>query len=179
VAAFPTNTLFALMRRLLSQNLKLSDVPMSGETQLKVLPGIDVLNAERFAAEDITTIAQLAYHDPVELTMRTNFDYSYIVDCLSQALLFIYVGEEYLDKLALQGIRGSYEMRVICLDLDSDDPLVVETAKEKLRAVAKAINYPSSEALEKVAQESGCDPCTVFIYESWMSAKEDLEPDSI
>jgi hypothetical protein len=169
IAAFPTNTLLAMMRRLLSQTLKVSDVPMGGDTQVKILPGIDIANAERFASENITTIAQLAYSDPVELTMRTNFDYSYIVDCLSQALLFIYVGKDYLDRLSLHGIRGSYEMRVICIDLEDEDEKRAGAAKEKLRVVAQEIGYPSAEALEKVALESGHDPCTIFIYESWMS----------
>jgi hypothetical protein len=169
VAAFPTNTLLAMMRRLLSQTLKVSDIPMSGDTQLKVLSGIDVVNAERFASENITTIAQLAYYDPVELTMRTNFEYSYIVDCVSQALLFIYVRKEYFDKLSLHGIRGAYEMRVIRLDLKSGTPEKVEHATQKLRSIAEQIAYPSAEALKDVALESGGDPCTVFIYESWMS----------
>jgi len=53
---------------------------------------------------------QLAYYDPVKLTMQTNIDYDYIVDCVSQALLFVYVGKDSLEKLTRQGIRGAYEM---------------------------------------------------------------------
>ena len=172
IAAFPTNTAFAMLRRLLSQGLRLGAVPMSGNTELKYLSGIDVAKAERFASENITTIAQLAYADPVELTMRTNFDNSYIVDCVSSALLFLYVGRHYLPRLTQHGIRGAFEMRNIYLDLESEDAEVAANAKNKLRRIADQIHYASPEALENVCIETGCDPCTIFIFESWKSSED-------
>jgi hypothetical protein len=172
IAAFPTNTALVIMRRLLSQGLRLGEVPMSGHTELMHLSGIDLGKAERFASENVTTIAQLAYADPVELTMRTNFEYSYIVDCVSSALLFLYVGREHLMKLTQFGIRGAFEMRNIYLDIESEDLEIAANAKNKLRSIATQIHYLSPEALENVCVETGDDPCTIFIFESWKSGED-------
>jgi hypothetical protein len=167
IGVFPTNTLFAIMRRLATQGLRLGEAPMSGDTELKKLPGIDLRKREEFAAEGITTIAQLAYADPVELTMRMNIDYSYIIDCVSRALLFVYVGEGYLEKLAQHGIRGASEMRKIYNDLKATDDPQKEQAKARLRKMAVDIGYLSPEALENVCMEAGSDVCTIFIHANW------------
>jgi hypothetical protein len=31
--------------------------------------------------------------DPIDLTIRTNYDSNYVLDCVSQALMWIYFGE--------------------------------------------------------------------------------------
>src|SRR5271166_2896146 len=124
---------------------------------------------------------QLAYYDPVKLTMQTNIDYDYIVDCVSQALLFVYVGKDSLEKLTRQGIRGAYEMRGILLELEDEEASIDQKeqvkAKEKLRKIAEQIGY-SSDSLENICLEAGDDPCTVFIYETWRD-REDLNPDTL
>ena len=63
-------------------------------------------------------------------------------------------------------------MRNICLDLESENAELAAGAKEKLRIIAAQTAYPSPEALENVCVETGCDPCTIFIFESWMSSED-------
>ena len=87
LGAFPTTTLFTLARRFVSQTLKLGDDKESGDLELEKLQSVVKPNAERFKAEDISTITAMAYADPIDLTIRTNFDLNYVVDCMSQALM--------------------------------------------------------------------------------------------
>jgi hypothetical protein len=174
IGVFPTNTLIKIIRRYTSQRLGFEEDPRAGDNDLKNLPALDQSKAEQFQDEGITTIPQLAYYDPVKLTMQTNIDYDYIVDCVSQALLFVYVGKDCLEKLTRIGIRGAYEMRAILLGLEEGDSDEREQAKQKLRSIAEQIGY-APDSLENVCVEAGDDPCTVFIYETWR-VREDKPP---
>jgi hypothetical protein len=166
IGVFPTNTLMTIVRRLTYQRLGFAEDSRTGENDIKNLPAIDQNKAEQFQDQGITTIPQLAYYDPFKLAMQTNIDYDYIVDCISQALLFVYVGRECLDKLSRNGIRGAYEMRAILLDIEEGDPGEREQAKLKLTNIAEQIGW-SVDSLKNVCIEAGGDPCTIFIYETW------------
>lgn len=108
VGAFPTQTLFKISRRLADQKLGLADEPDKKQSELEKLQSIGKPAAERFAEEGIEMIVQLAYADPVDLTIRTNFDFAYVIDCASQALLWIYF-EENTKKLYKFSLRGAQE----------------------------------------------------------------------
>lgn len=94
LGAFPTKTLFTIARRLAATRLSMSADPDSMALELEQLQSIDKTNAERFYDEGISTIAQLACADPIDLTIRTNFDFKYVIDCISQSLLWIYFEEK-------------------------------------------------------------------------------------
>jgi hypothetical protein len=83
LGAFPTGTLFKIARRLAATKLGVADDPDSGALELEELQSITKTNAERFYDEGISTIVQLAYVDPIDLTIRTNFDFNYVIDCIS------------------------------------------------------------------------------------------------
>src|SRR5438132_986517 len=95
------------------------DVDEKDESELEKLQGIDTRTAERFADEGITTIVQFAYADPVELTMRcASFTFSFVVDCSSQALAWIYFGDN-LAKLRDCSLRGAQEIANLIEELDN------------------------------------------------------------
>ena len=78
-------------------------------------------NAERFKDEGVTTISGLAYADPIDLTIRTNFDFNYVVDCVSQALMWIYFGKKKdYAKLFPLSLRGAQEVAAVMDWLDAD-----------------------------------------------------------
>lgn len=168
IGAFPTNTLMTIIRRLAAKRLDLDDVPASGETELRKLQGIDLRKAERFAGEAISTVLQLAYADPVKLTIRTNLGYSYIVDCISQALLRVYLSEEERDSWVRVGLRGAIEVRYIWLRTSSND--VNERAKndELLEKIAGELKYELA-ILKNVLEQVAGDPYSEFLYQSWGS----------
>jgi len=85
LGAFPTRTLATVIRRIASRRLGLSESGEGAQSELEKLQGITTGNAERFSDEGISTILQLAYADPVDLTIRTSFAFNYVVDCVSQA----------------------------------------------------------------------------------------------
>jgi hypothetical protein len=89
IGVFPTTTLFTIGRRVASKYLGLGEDSASVRSDLEMLQNVGKANAERFSDEGVTTIAELAWTDPVDLAMRTNFDFNYVTDCMSQALLAV------------------------------------------------------------------------------------------
>jgi hypothetical protein len=150
-----------MLRRIATDKFGLADVPNSGSTELQKLSGIDLRISERLADEDISTIAQLAYADPVKLAIRTNLQYSVLVDYSSQAILYLYVGDK-ISKLIAVGLRGAYEVRDLVLALERDDT----QARDVLAEAAKITEYPIN-GMRNILRMVGYDPYTTFLYESF------------
>ena len=163
LGAFPTSTLFRLARRLAATKLGVSDDPGSGKLELENLQSIGKTNAERFNDEGISTIVQLAYVDPIDLTIRTNFDFNYVIDCVSQALLWIYF-EDKTHTLAIYSLRGAQEACSLVKSLRN--PQQQEEATATLSAIAVALNMvPAS--VRTTLEQVGEDPYTEFICSIW------------
>jgi len=162
IGAFPTRTLLKVARRVASKLLASEDLPESGDTELLKLSGVDRKIAECFAAEGITTVLQLAYSDPVRLAIRTNLAFSYMVDVMSQALLYIYVGPRLAD-FANASLRGSYEICALRHGLKSEQ---VAEAEKRFNAIATELKYPP-DVFRNLISQVGDDPCTTFLYEAW------------
>ena len=182
LGAFPTTTLFTIARRIASQQLKLGDEAGSGASELEALQSIGKSNAERFKDEGVTTISGLAYADPIDLTIRTNFDFNYVVDCVSQALMWIYFGKKKdYAKLFPLSLRGAQEVAAVMdwLDADlqsgvSDDdaqplPSVAQRkafAEETVAAAANVLDI-SKGALRMTLYQISRDPYTKFLVDVW------------
>jgi hypothetical protein len=95
LGAFPTDTVFKLIRRQATLKLGMQD-DLSAEAphQLEQLVTVDTKTAEAFADEGISSVSQLAYCDPVDLAMRSGLAFGQVSDCASEALAFIYLGKE-------------------------------------------------------------------------------------
>lgn len=164
LGAFPTSTLFTLARRLAGQQLKLGEDPTSGKLELESLQSVGKEIAERFKDEGVYTITQLAYADPLDLTIRCNFDFNYVVDCVSQSLLWIYLGDKVKD-LQPYSLRGAQEVAYLygCLTQPTPDPKAVaalqEIAGERLKM--------SKEALQCTLEQVAKDPYTEFLCKIW------------
>jgi hypothetical protein len=91
LGTFPTSTLLTFLRRNVASRLNLSDDSNKGKNELETIEGINTSLAERFAEIGITTFHELAYEDPIQLTMRMNLPFRVILDLMSQALLALYV----------------------------------------------------------------------------------------
>ncbi len=163
LGAFPTGTLFTIARRLAATKLGVSEDPDSGALELEKLQSITKTNAERFYDEGVSTIVQLAYTDPVDLTIRTNFDFNYVIDCISQALLWIYL-EDKTHMLAIYSLRGAQEVAYLVRSLN--DPLKQTQAQATLNAVAGVLNLPPASVLTTLGQVES-DPYTEFICSIW------------
>lgn len=167
LGAFPTRSVSTIARRLARRQLNLgADTDEKAESELEKLQGVDTRIAERFADEGITTIDQLAYADPVELTMRcASFAFSFVVDCASQSLAWIYLGDD-LAKLRAWSLRGAQEIANLIMELDGDDESERGVAKDTLNAAARVVGV-DPVAFERTLREIAEDPYTEFMSDVW------------
>ena len=166
LGAFPTQTLFKIARRFGSQQLKLGDDQDTGNLDLEKLQSIGKTNAERFKDEGVSTITGLAYVDPIDLTIRTNFDFSYVVDCVSQALAWIYFQND-CAKLFGYSMRGAQEIASLTQWADDpDNPERQARAKQSIKDAAAKLNL-SEQAFRTTLDQIAEDPYTRFLVNVW------------
>ncbi|OAI57536.1 hypothetical protein AYO50_00180 [Acidobacteria bacterium SCGC AG-212-P17] len=161
LGAFPTRTLFTISRRLGAQKLGLADEPSTGSAELERLQCVDKPSSERYLDEGISSIVQLAYSDPIDLAIRTNFDFNYVIDCVSQSLLWIYFQDEVRNLYKLS-LRGAQEVGNLVEDYKKGDL----NAKQDVKDVADQLKISEMSllvALDQVAE----DPYTKFIRKIW------------
>jgi hypothetical protein len=166
LGAFPTTTLFKIARRFGAQTLRLGDDQATGNLELEKLQSIGKSNAERFQDEGVTTITSLAYTDPVDLTIRTNFDFSYVVDCVSQALAWIYFQDDIAKLLALS-MRGAQEITtVVQWAADTSDPESQARAEQAILDAANKLGL-SDKAFRTTLTQIARDPYSEFLVNVW------------
>jgi hypothetical protein len=134
----------------------------------RCLQGINKSIVERLSNEDITTITQIAYCDPVRVTMRSNLTFNFIIGCVNQSLAWLYLTEQ-LNTIRPFGIRGAVEIKCLMMDFDDEG-----TGADEIGSRAKAIALMSQiavavkqspEILEFAFRQIAEDPYTVFLYE--------------
>jgi hypothetical protein len=170
IGVFPTATLFTIGRRIASKHLGLGDDPATVRSDLEILQNVGKGNAERFADEGVTTIAELAWTDPVDLAVRTNFDFNYVSDCMGQALLAVYVGED-IKKLGLFSLRGAMEAAAMIDalgdDIESANPTPEQRDARKALAEAAVALSVDPKTLRYTLDAVAADPYTQFIWSIW------------
>jgi hypothetical protein len=176
LGAFPMQTLLSFFRKFGRLKLGMGDVAEIGESELLKLQGIDGSKAERLAAEGITTICQLAYADPIRLTIRTNLGYSYLIDCISQAQLRLYTGN-YQETWQKLGLRGGFEVINLKSGMESSDPRDRRDAHVLIGELANSLSLPEA-SIREIIWEVCNDPYMEFIYLSWTSGEEVAKPAS-
>ncbi len=65
-----------MLRRLANTKLNIGDTHDESTDDLVKLQSINRAIVERLANEDITTVTQIAYRDPVRLVMRSNLTFN-------------------------------------------------------------------------------------------------------
>lgn len=171
LGAFPLTTLQVMLRRIAANKLGTEDTAEQAADKIICLQGIDTDIVERLRNEDVTTITQLAYCDPVRLTMRSNLTFTFVIDAMSQALAWLYFADK-LDALRPIGLRGAIEFRHFIAALDSTDQDAAQATAEALAAfptVLKALSLDPTDAaaLRLTMREIAGDPYTVFLSEVW------------
>lgn len=157
LTVLPLGTLAALVSRILKKTYNLDIGEDVKQDQLTKLAGVDASVADRIAEADITTISQLAYCDPIQLAMRTNLGFTFVLDLVSEALASIYVGDK-LDVLRARGLRGSYEFAILKAEIVNGDPNAQAVATD----AAAAIGVTPPEFMNLLHQV-GDDPYTSFV----------------
>jgi hypothetical protein len=171
LGAFPMQTLLSFFRKISIKRLGIEDAIEKAGSEILKLQGIDRIKAECLATEGVTTICQLAYADPIRLTIRTNLGYSFLVDCISQAQLRIYTGD-YHEKWQRLGLRGGFEVINLSSGLESEDVTQKDDANMLIAELAESLGV-SRSAVREIIWEVCNDPYMEFVYSSWVSSKKD------
>jgi hypothetical protein len=165
LGAFPLETIQSFLRQLSAKSLNI-ELGTVQDSKLLRLDGVDPILVERFTHEDITSIVQLAYCDPIQLTMRSNLSFNAVVDLVNQALAWVYI-EDKLLRIRPLGLRGAYELRAFCEELGSSTSEPTRTnAQNIITEVAERLGV-SQEKMWFVITTIAYDPYTDFIYQTW------------
>ena len=172
LGAFPTRTLITIVRRTAAKALSMGESFDDPAINLTKIQGIERDQAEIFAQEGVGTILQLAYSDPVDLTIRTGFSFSYVIDCCSQALAYLCF-EDALPKLRQFALRGAQEITTFVYQLsrmtDQDKKVMDEEqgwAEKTLDDVARELKMEKT-ALRRTFDEIAFDPYAQFLDDVW------------
>jgi hypothetical protein len=165
LGSFPTTTLFTIGRRFVTQQLKLGD-DQQVANELEKLNAVTKTNAERFRDEGVTTITQLAYSDPIDLTIRTNFDFNYVIDCVSQALAWIYLGDG-LSTLTPLSLRGAQEIASLMTDSGNTKDATIQQRADNTITAAAALLKIDKDAFRSTLVQVAEDPYTIFLVNVW------------
>jgi hypothetical protein len=192
VGAFPTDTVLKFMRRTAAIPLKL-DADSNGDNvqQLTKIDGISVPIAERFIDEGVRTNLQLAYADPIALSIRSGMDFPFILMCCGQALVRIYFNDDQMRVVQKYALRTGFEIKTINDALKSYDEVIDDAARagtaaaprDSAQAAAKdqldhfanelALDTASTRfILDQIAQ----DPYTKFVWWMWPDTPEPQAP---
>jgi hypothetical protein len=173
LGAFPLSTLQVMLRRMAARHLGTEDTAQQASDKIICLQGIDTDIVERLRQEDITTITELAYCDPVRLTMRSNLTFSFVTDAMSQALAWLYL-EDKLTLLRPIGLRGAIEFRHFAEDLlyEGTDELRLARQRNAVASFGTMLRLlcyePGDEpALRMMLSEISGDPFTIFVSGVW------------
>lgn len=133
--------------------------------ELEKLQSVGRSNAERYLDEGITTIAELAWADPIDLTIKTNRQFNFVVDSISQALLWVYF-EDDVKKLYPLSLRGAQEICTFLDELDSDEPKIKHAAEQILKAGAQRFEMDKESFLYTLLTVRD-DPYAQFLFNIW------------
>jgi hypothetical protein len=160
LGAFPTTTLILLMRRLVGQKIGLGNEATTEKHELEQIQGINTALAEKFADYGVSTLLQLAYEDPMQLTMRMNLPFRDVIDVMSQALGALYLPN--FDVYRRYLVRSSVDCGIVYRQLHDDThPDLQKLARAQVDAIA-ADQKVAPEIVEKIMFEVYNDSANQF-----------------
>jgi hypothetical protein len=167
--AFPLATVRIMLRSFATKQLGLPIGIQNDQDQVIELNSIDQPTADLLLDSGISTVAQLAYCDPVRLCMRTGLTFDYVVDIVSEALAWLYF-EGKLDTLRPAGLRGVIEISNL-LNAAKGDPSQADTRRAvTLCDIAAQMVNLSTPAFLNACDEAAGDSATQFLLALWRDA---------
>ncbi len=173
LGAFPLDTLTTMLRRVTNKKLGIDETADSTSDDIIKLQGVNRTIVERLYNEDVITIVQIAYGDPVRIVMRSNLTFNFVTDCMNQALVWMYLKDS-VSIIRPFGLRGAIEIKNLINAYDNDKSDDVEEKRDHEQAcaafpvIAKALNQDEA-TLQIVFREISEDPYCCFLHEVWSS----------
>ena len=163
--AFPLSDILTNIRRTSLKKSGLENPDLMSNDNVINLVGVNADVAERLANEDITTVTQLAYCDPIRLTMRSSLTFNFVTDCMSQALAWEYM-EGRMNKLRPLGLRGAVEIRHLYNSIDTGTDEEKAAANSVLDCAARILEQDRITLKMAFFEISG-DPFTAYLESIW------------
>jgi hypothetical protein len=163
LGTFPTGALSKAGQRIVTRNLQLGEDDSRLGIELEQLQSVSRSNAERFMEAGISTIAELANSDPVDLALRTNQSFDYVVDCCAQGLVWVYFTDK-TKLLARYSLRSVHEVTWLIGRLGGPDGERRTRAQAVVDELARALEMTPSairHTLDRIAES----PFTRFLSE--------------
>ena len=170
MGAFPIKELWRMMRYLARRSLKMGEEEKEKTPGLIELQGIDMSLAERFEIEGIVSIEQLAYSDPIDITLRTGLTFMFVIDIISQALGWVYLEKDIIiaRRYSLRGaleIKGLFE-ETDYIGKDATKLRDKDVAWTTLNKLAEKLTY-SPDVLERNLRSVVDDPRYKYLQKLW------------
>ena len=83
----------------------------------------------------MSNIVALAWMDPIDLTIRTNFEFSFVVDCISQGAFLDLCSRRYSAGSTFLRCRGAQEVSTFMDSVKSGDEGCEEGSRRSGRAL--------------------------------------------
>jgi hypothetical protein len=163
--AFPLSVILTNIRKMSLARSGLKNADVMDNDNVINLVGVNADVAERLANEDITTITQLAYCDPIRLTMRSSLTFNFVTDCMNQALAWEYM-EHRMNKLRPLGLRGAVEIRHLYHNIDMGTDEEKSAANSVLDCAARILEQDRITLKMAFFEISG-DPFTAYLESIW------------
>jgi len=113
----------------------------------------------------VPKLARCATLSPIDLTVKTNLEFNFVIDSVSQALLWVYL-EDRVKKLYPFSLRGAQEVCSFLDDLSSSKLKLRAAAEENLMAAAALLNLTPESFLYTLLNVKE-DPYAQFLYSIW------------
>lgn len=167
---FPTTTVTNLGRRLFAKWTQTPEVDTDTPAQLKEVPSLDPTTTLLLTEEGITTFAELAYADPIRLSIRTGLGFSFVVTCVSEALLLGYLTTRARMDIARRfGVAGAYEAANLWDDAQKPPGTPARTQADAIIGQMFTPLETTEAGLRNILAQVAGDPYTQFVRECWAS----------
>jgi len=157
LGAFPLEELNKILRRLTSAKLNSGEQrPETGDDDLVKMVGVTVRISSTLMAEGVDSAQMLAKIDPVLLSIRSGFSFEFILDLVSQAIAWSYVGAKVIG-LAPLSLNTAYEMNKFIADFDAARARAAApgaTAADRTELAALLVRLRDAATLLAIAPES-------------------------
>ena len=166
MGAFPLSDLLSLMRSLAEKKFDIKSDQSVDPGGTIHLQGVNKQIAERLDDEDLGTILQVAYCDPVQVVMRSNLPFLVVTDYISQALAWTYL-EDDLAKVRKFGLRGAIEITDFLYTYQDASAAGHADVVAALPVIAAELKQ-NSQVLLFVFQQIAGDPYAIFLCKIWV-----------
>jgi hypothetical protein len=147
IGAFPVRTLVSFLRGQAQDKLKITDeIAEFEKPNLHLLQGMTKNVIEQLNEENIYSTEQLALANPIRLLMRTNIEWTIILDLIDQAIAFNYIGEKISD-LRKSGIRCAMELGDLQEGIEAKKTQTLDLVKK----IAEKLSCTESEVINLIS----------------------------